>query len=148
MPVSGFLETFNWKPLEHCLQQNNSYSKCIIAFLFRINATFQNLFTWTVLLLFFFFSVLTRRQDLTSILVNSTNWFSDAYPVAHMRWVIIAFVSNKTHIFRGCLSGIIWNCIIFSNSLVQSSVSCRGLSFFHSIINWVIVPNQSMCNFT
>lgn len=46
-----------------------------------------------------FFSVQRRRQDLTSMLINSTNWFSDTYPVAYMRGLIIGlYVIKNTSI--------------------------------------------------
>lgn len=41
------------------------------------------------------FGLQIRRQDLTSNHIKPTNWLSDAYPVACMRWLITEFASNK-----------------------------------------------------
>lgn len=73
--------------------------------LFTTEQQLQQMYYWYAVLLYCyltkswhklcccsFFFVQRIRQDLTSILIKSTNWFSDAYPVAHMRWLIIGFV--------------------------------------------------------
>ncbi len=84
-----------------------------------------------------FFTVPKSRQDLTSILIKSANWFSDAYPVAYMRR-IIRFVSNKkTHLQR--MSETVSNHFklpnIFQLPHVQASVFQRRVFILSSLNN-------------
>lgn len=97
------------------------------------SAFFQNL--WHEMCCCSFLSV-QRRQDLTSMLINSTNWFSDTYPVAYMIGLIIGlYVIKNTSIEMAETWIIILNCHTSSNSPICSHpFSIWGFSCFHPVI--------------